>query len=165
MRSSRSVRLTSLTDTRSPACCSTWLSRERLFVIEGTGVDTSINNLCDYLITKYSIEVPALDEAAIHIDRHDVQINRTDIFGDRFVASGTTIDVIVPFTGEKDAFGIRPTTASLNPPRAVVGDHQLLLKITGAELNPEQVRAQIQSTLDEITTHSIDSGTTLRGGS
>jgi hypothetical protein len=115
-------------------------------------LNTSIDDLCDYLVKKYTLDVPVLDEAGIHIDRHDTLINKY-IFRDRFIVSGTTIDVIVPFTGEKDAFGIRPTMASLNPPRAVVSDQQLLIKITGAELSPDQVRAQIQSTLEEIKIH------------
>jgi hypothetical protein len=116
-------------------------------------LNTSINDLCDYLLKKYSIDVPILDEAGIQIDRHDTQIDQADIFGDRFVVSGTTIDVIIPFTGEGDAFGIRPTTASLNPPRAVVSGQYLLIKITGADLNSDKVRAQIQSILNEIRIH------------
>jgi hypothetical protein len=55
-------------------------------------LNTSIDDLCDYLVKKYSIDVPVLDEAGIHIDRQDTQINTQDIFGDRFVVSGTTID-------------------------------------------------------------------------
>jgi hypothetical protein len=116
-------------------------------------LNTSIDDLCDYLVKKYSIDVPVLDEAGIHIDRHDTQTNSADIFGDRFVVSGTTIDVIIPFAGEAEAFGIRPTAFSLSPPRAVVNEQQLLLKITGADLTADRVRAQIQSTLDEIKIH------------
>jgi hypothetical protein len=120
---------------------------------ENQVLNTSIDDLCDYLVKKYSIDVPLLNEAGTHVDRHDIQVNKADIFGDRFVVSGTTIDVIIPFTGERDAFGIRPTAFSLSPPRAVVSDQQLLIKITGADLTADRVRAQIQSTLDEIKVH------------
>jgi hypothetical protein len=116
-------------------------------------LNTSIDDLCDYLVKKYSVDVAVLDEAGIHIDRHDTQIDSRDIFGDPFVVSGTTIDVIIPFTGDGAAFRIRPTAASLSPPRAVVSEQQLLIKITGADLNADRVRAQIQSTLDEIKIH------------
>ncbi len=68
-----------------------------------------MDDLCDYLVKKYSIDVPVLDEVAIYIDRHDTHIDSVNIFGDPFVVSGTTIDVIIPFTGARDAFGRRLT--------------------------------------------------------
>jgi hypothetical protein len=116
-------------------------------------LNTSIDDLCDYLTTKYRIDVPVIDESGIHIDSHDAQVDRMNMFGDRFVASGTQIDVIVPFTGDGGAFAIRPTTASLSPPRAVVKGQELQMTITGVELNADQVRGQIQSALSEIKSH------------
>jgi hypothetical protein len=116
-------------------------------------LNTPIDDLAAHLEQKYIINVPVIDETGIHVDSHDTQLDRVDIFGDRFTASGTQIDVIVPFTGNGEAFTIRPTTASLNPPRAVVRGQQLHLNITGVELNADQVRGQIRSALGEIKTH------------
>jgi hypothetical protein len=116
-------------------------------------LNTSIDDLCDYLLKKYRIDVPVLDEPGIHVDSHDTQVDRADMFGDRYIASGTQIDVVVPFTGDGESFAIRPTTASLNPPRAVVSGEILQMSITGVDLNADQVRGQIQSALTEIQTH------------
>ena len=120
---------------------------------ENQVLNTSIDDLCEYLVKKYSIDVPVLDQAGIYVDSQDTKLDRINIFGDRFVASGTRIDVIIPFTGDPEAFAIRPTTASLNPPRAVVNAQELMMSITGVDLNADQVRGQIQSALSEIKVH------------
>jgi hypothetical protein len=56
---------------------------------ENQVLNTSIDDLCDYLVSKYSMDVPVLDESGIQLASYDTQVDRADIFGDRFVGSGT----------------------------------------------------------------------------
>jgi hypothetical protein len=120
---------------------------------ENQVMNTSVDDLCYTLTNKYCIDVPVLDYTGVQIDPHDMQVQGTDVFGDRIIISGTRIDVIVPFTGEGHIFGIRPPAASIPPPAATVREQELLMSFTGTNLSADQVRSEIQGTLDEIKVH------------
>jgi hypothetical protein len=136
------------------------MGREIMSMVETQILNTSVDDLCSYLVKKYSIDVPTLDENGIHADQQDVQV---DVSGDPMrvildrnrpvYVSGTMVEVFVPFAGEHEAFRISPTTFTFSPPRAIVRPGELVLQITGANLNGEQVKARIQSSLNEIKTH------------
>lgn len=136
------------------------MGREVLGLNENQVLNTSVDDLCAYLVNKYSVDVPVLDEDGIHADQQDTQIDVSRdpmrMILDRgrpFYVSGTIIEVSVPFTGEAEAFKIRPTTYTLNPPRGIVRNGELTLQISGTNLNAEQVKASIQGSLTEIKTH------------
>lgn len=123
-------------------------------------MNTSVDDLCNYLIEKYSIDVPVLDEAGIHADRQDTEIdvsrdpNRWMRDPSRpFYVSGTKIEITIPFTGDGEAFKIRPTTASMNPPRALVRGQQLIMNFIGTDLDADQLRGRIQGAVSEIKVH------------
>lgn len=117
-------------------------------------LNTSADDLCTYFVEKYRIDVPVLQEDAIVVDQHEVQIDvshdpRRAIM-DRsrpFYVAGTAIEITVPFTGEAEAFRIQPTTFSLNPPRASVENGTITLTIEGTTLDASRVRASIDSEL------------------
>lgn len=136
------------------------MGKEILSLPENQVLNTSPDDLCDYLIEKYRIDVPVLNEEDIHVDQRDTQIDVSRdpmrMVLDRgrpFHVSGTTVEVFVPFRGEAEAFKIQPTSFSLNPPRAVIRGNELVLQFTGTNLNGEQVKAGIQNSLNEINTH------------
>jgi len=125
-------------------------------------LNAAVDDLCTYLVSKYRVDVPVLDEGAIHIDREDVRVDVSRdpmrVFMDRsqpFYVSGTTIEITIPFTGEGEAFKIQPTTSWTNPPRARIDRQALRMSITGVDLNGDRVRGQIQGALDQIKT-SLD---------
>jgi hypothetical protein len=73
-------------------------------------MNTSVDDLCSYLVQKYSIDVPVLDEAGIQVDRHVTQIdvsrdpNRRITDRSRpFYVSGTSIETTIPFVGDGEA--------------------------------------------------------------
>lgn len=136
------------------------MKQEILRLSEAQVLNTPVNDLCEYLVEKYSIDVPVLDEEGIHVDQHDTQVDisrdPTRLIFDRsqpFYVSGTTVEVIVPFTGEAEVFGIRPTTFNSNQPLAKIRGNEVVLTFTGPELNGERLRGDIQRQVGEIKTN------------
>jgi hypothetical protein len=64
---------------------------------------------------------------------------------------GTRVEVTLPFEGDAACFDSQPTTLAFNPPRGEVDGKTLIFHVEGVGLLPEQVRAQIQQTLADIT--------------
>ena len=120
-------------------------------------LNTSIDDLCDYLEGKYRVNVPTLIETEIEADQKEAQI---DVSGDRlrairdrsrpFYISGTEIEITVPFEGDIEAFNIHPTSFTFNPPIADVQNNNVIIRVQGTDLNKEKVRSEINRTLSEI---------------
>lgn len=133
------------------------MKSEVLALTEHQVLNTPVDDLCDYLVDKYAIDVPLLKDDEIVIDQKDTQI---DVSGDRmrlirdrsqpFYVSGTVIEASVPFTGEAEAFKIRPTSFTSMSPHAEVGASELLIQVTGTSLTAEQVRSSILDTARDI---------------
>lgn len=129
--------------------------------IEGLAENRILNavpgDLCNYYVSEYVVHVPVLDEASIEVDRREAQIDvsrdpmRFDYGEGRPIyVTGTTINVFVPFSGDAGVFKIRPTTYTTSFPRAVVQGQQLVLSLTGTNLNGDQLKLQIEAALREI---------------
>lgn len=120
-------------------------------------LNTGVDGLCAYFVKKYRIDIPILNRDKIEVDQRETQI---DVSQDPMRAildrsrpvyiPGTEIEVSIPFAGEAKGFTIRPTTFSLNPPRGTVRDGELILSITGTNLESNAVRQEIDSRLDSI---------------
>jgi hypothetical protein len=120
-------------------------------------LNTSVEDLVKYLAGKYQITVPALVEDEIVVEQHDTQIDVSRdsmrIIHDRsrpFHVKGTEIQVEVPFTGEAEAFRIHPSSYDSMPPRAAVRQGRLYFSVSGTNLEPTAVRAEIDRTLKSI---------------
>ena len=119
-------------------------------------IKTSTDDLCDYFVAKYTVEVPNLREDAIVADQQEKEI---DVSNNprRYWSSpgphlmrGTEVSVSIPFTGDRDLFFIRPSHFSSSPPRAEIDGSNLTLRAAGIDLRPDQVRSQIDSQLNHI---------------
>lgn len=131
-------------------------------------LNTPVEDLCNYFYDKYKIEVPTLKKDEIVADQHEI---KTDVSQDPFrhisdrsrpfFIQGTAIVITIPFDGESDAFKIRPTTFTLNPPRAEITGNSLSLTIEGTNLNAERVKRDVDRSISDIETLL----TTLRANS
>lgn len=117
---------------------------------------TSTDDLCDYFVAKYSVEVPVLLEDKIVADQREVEIDVSDdprrrwsTPGPHFMR-GTEISVSIPFTGDRDVFFIRPSHFTSGPPHAEIDGHNVVLRATGVDLKPDQVRSQVDAELNNI---------------
>jgi hypothetical protein len=112
-------------------------------------LNTSLDTAAQYFIDKNAIEVPVLDRAQVVIDSREVSRTIND-WGRQITVTATEIEVSVPFHGAKDAFGIQPSMHPLSPPRALVASGVLLFTVDAHNRNHEQVRKEIERTLDQI---------------
>lgn len=120
-------------------------------------LNTSADDLCAYFQEKYGIDVPVLDESSIVVDQHEKQLDvsrdTNRYISDRsrpFYVAATEIEVTIPFTGDADAFKIKPTTYTTSPPRAEVRSNHVLVRIVGTNLEAARVKETIASTLSDI---------------
>ena len=120
-------------------------------------LNTAPEDLVRYFADKYRIDVPTLIDESISADQREVQIDVSRdpmrFIRDRsrpFHIAGTAVEIHVSFAGEAAVFQIRPTTFSLNPPRARVANNVLVLTVEGLDLSPDQVRGEINRTLAQI---------------
>jgi len=123
-------------------------------------LNTSVDDLCDYYITKFSVNVPVLDVNSIVADQKEAKIDVSGDprYGSRFDGSpvlvdGSTVELEVPFTGESEVFNIRPTTFDFNPPRASVRKNSIILLLTGINQSSEQVKSEFDRLIKNIETY------------
>lgn len=123
-------------------------------------LNTSVDDLSGYFADKYSLDVPVLQRDAIVADQRETKVDKSHDFrygsrlnGRPIMVDGSTVEITVPFTGDAQLFSVRPTTYSLNPPRAGVRGNVLILQFTGVNQSSEQVKSEIEKTLSDIETH------------
>ena len=123
-------------------------------------LNTSVEDLCEYFVKKYRIDIPVLDRDGIVADQHETQVDvskdRSRFIRDQsqpFYIPGTEIEITVPFTGDSLAFTITPTIYSLNPPSGNVRDSILIFFITGVDLETDKVREEINSALNRVDSY------------
>ncbi|MBI4939045.1 MAG: hypothetical protein HY846_12680 [Nitrosomonadales bacterium] len=120
-------------------------------------LNSSVEDLCDYFEKKYKIEVPVLRPDNIVADQRETKI---DVSGDPrryfsnpgqpFYVNGTTVEISVPFEGNSEAFKIRPTSYTMNFPKAEIKNNNLVIKIEGTDLSADQVRNEVNRTISDI---------------
>lgn len=120
-------------------------------------LNTSIDDLCDYLESKNRITSRELREADITVDQVETQI---DVSQDRnrfipnrtrpFHITGTAVTFFVPFDGEADLFKCQPSAFTTAPPRAEVGNGELRFRYEKTEHNAEQLKNEFQRELGEV---------------
>jgi hypothetical protein len=121
-------------------------------------LNSSIDDLCDYLENELQLEVPKLQESEITVDQADTKIDLAA--GGMYVVRGqstyvpaTQITYYVPFTGDRDFFGIRPSSWSMNLPRGKVTPSALMLRYTTTNHDPGNIQGQFNADLASIKKH------------
>ena len=101
-------------------------------------LNTDIDEWVDYLVSEYSIEVPVLDRDGMEVeDQGETNVDVSHQYMQRAIADpsqpayvkGRALLLRIPFSGEKAIFQLRASQYSLNPPRAMIGEHELMLSI------------------------------------
>ena len=124
-------------------------------------LNTSVDDLCSYLVDKYSIDdVPTLRHEAIVVDQSDVQIDVSRdpmrSITDRsrpFYIAGTKVEVTIPLEGDEDFLDIEPTRRIWKPIRGHVNRGELKIHVSGIDLAAERVKEEIEKMLNIIDRH------------
>lgn len=112
-------------------------------------LNTSVETAVQHYIEETAIEVPEIDRANLVVDSREVSRLIND-YGRQITVTTTVIDIIVPFEGAADAFGIRPSTYLMSAPHALVANGKLVFTVDAHNRDHTQVRQEIEGTLDDI---------------
>jgi hypothetical protein len=120
-------------------------------------LNTNPEELSAYFEEKYKIAVPQLDQQGIQVDQSETQVDvsqdRNRFFLDRsqpFYVKGTTVTFFVPFQGDKEAFKCRPSTFTLNPPRADIAEGEIAFRYTTTEHKADAIKSAFDRDLAEV---------------
>ena len=135
--------------------------REEVGTYDGNRLlNTSVDDLSGYFADKYSMDVPVLQRDAIVAEQRETKIDKTHDFrygpridGRPIMVDGSTVEITVPFTGDGSLFSVRPTTYSINPPRASIRGNTLVLQFSGVDQSSGQLKSEIEKALTDIETH------------
>ena len=153
------------------------LSNEVASLSEEQVLNTSPEDLCNYLVDKYAVEAAQIDESGINADYGDAQVDVSHRFEyavlDRsrpLYITGTRLTFYVPFTGDPQLFKCRPSTYNLNPPRATVRNNELVFvyerttqDAAAIEAEFERDRKNVRDYLGWIAPDVEQFNATLRG--
>lgn len=92
-------------------------------------LNSNPESLCRELEEQFSISVPALKELGTQVDQQEA-------------SRGTEIKFFVPFEGDSELFFCKPSSFTLSPPIADVGERELILSYTRLDHDAEAVRAE-----------------------
>lgn len=122
-------------------------------------LNTNVDDLVGYVVEKYRIDVPVLDEAGMHLNHAESQ---RDVYGDPMRiafhmghreplhVTGTEFIVEVPFSGDAELFRVRPSTYDSGPPHGDVVGNTLVFRYWTDNTQSERVRAEIDSWLGSV---------------
>ena len=113
-----------------------------------TLLNTPAEDVVAEIAQQFRFDIPVLRRDQAHADQYEAVVEVHD-YGVRAV-QGTIVELCVPFTGDKDFFFIRPTTFDTNPPRAIVQNGQIIIRVSGQNLAPQTVKQNLDGTLDAI---------------
>jgi hypothetical protein len=119
-------------------------------------LNTPTDDLVAYFAQKYRVDAPVLHRDQAYVDQREGKVKVVDYFSHGFdedahrEVMGTHVELTVPFTGDRQMFFVRPNTFDMNPPRAIVEEDNILLKVAGRDLKPDQVQGALNSSLGDL---------------
>lgn len=121
----------------------------------------NMDELCDYFVAKFKIDVPNLREDEIEASQQDQQYDaRRDRNGVIFDSSRpvwipfTQLTFHVPYDGERDLFYVRASSFTMNPPRAIVMPTELEFSYTTADTNEAgRIKTEFERELGKVREH------------
>jgi hypothetical protein len=134
-------------------------------------LNVSTENVFEYLVEKYRVNVPQLQEDKITMDVDDHWETSRDRFdGTQYRQPGTVYSFFLPFQGDREIFKCRPSSYSFNPPQGEIKSNELiftyfrpLVGLSGREeQEADEVRKSFQNELERAkgylnsTTKDVD---------
>ena len=121
---------------------------------------TEPDALAEYYESEYWVDVPVLDIDATNVDQADQKIDvsrdqrRTITDRSRpFYIDGTRVTFHVPYRGDKALFDMRPSTWSMNPPRALVQTGEIVIRYDTTDHQSTDLRRAFDRVIGEIQQH------------
>jgi hypothetical protein len=106
-------------------------------------------DLARSLADQYGIDVPVLDLGARTVEPREEKRQGRGDFG-LFEYTVNVYSVRIPFTGEAMVFSFRPNLADLNPPRATLDGHAVIIVLEQKHPDAIALGKEIQNTIASI---------------
>lgn len=123
-------------------------------------MNADTNVLAKDLLFSNEVRTPRILEEKIEIEQEEVEV---DVSKDSnryisdpsqpFFITGTRITYRIPFNGDGELFEHKSSLMSLNPPRGVVEDNELLLLFDTTDQNSELIGKEFNNSLSRIKQH------------
>ena len=121
-------------------------------------LNTTVDDLVDYFVAKYTLDVPVLLEDQAQSDQREMQrdVSRDptrvafDFGGGTTYAKGIEVSVEVPFSGHSGLFNVRPDTFSSSAPEGELKSNSMVFHHWTDSNQPAQVRAAYDSWLSRV---------------
>ena len=120
-------------------------------------LNTSPEDLRNYFVEKYTVNVPEIDESRIHVDYGDAKVGISHRF-EYFVSdrsrpayvTGTRLIFYVPFTGDYKLFQFKPSSFNLNPPRAAVKKDELVFVYDRTTQDAQNIEVEFERDKENV---------------
>lgn len=121
-------------------------------------LNTSIEDLCDYLENKYRLEPPVLKQDETYIANHgemdvDVRYDPNRWIDDKskpFYVKGTFAEFAVPFVGDQGLFRFQPSQSYMTTIQGIIKGTEVRLTYTRTDHNGEAMRADFDRNIKMI---------------
>jgi hypothetical protein len=120
-------------------------------------LNTSVDDLSDGIAEKYRVTMVQLKENEITVEQNEASIDVSHdpyrVIFDRsspFFVKGTGVSFFVPFEGDSGLFKCRPSTYTMNPPRASIGNAELIISYERTDHDADAIKASFQAELGRI---------------
>lgn len=116
-------------------------------------LNVSEEDLFKYLVDKYVIELPVLQEDKIYIadqSEVDIDVSRRIEFDYGGTVKGLQVAIAIPFTGDSELFQYQPSNYTLNPPKGKVAKEEMHLIYRRADHNPVELKRAYEGDVNKI---------------
>jgi hypothetical protein len=121
-------------------------------------LNVSEDDLCQSLISQYSLEFPVLHDNDIYVyDQRETEIDVSQdmrrFFPDTRIpsyAKGISIIISVPFSGDSNLFQYQPSTFTLNPPRGQIEGQEIRLIYERVKHDTDELKQAYTRDVKEI---------------
>ena len=127
---------------------------------EGRLLNTSPEDLKNYLFEKYAITPITLLRDQWYADHQDVAVDVRhdpmrwiDDRGRPVMVAGERVEVRIPFEGESELFYTKANTFNTNPPHAIIEKNEIILRYDSPADRPSDVRSLVDQALRDIEQH------------
>lgn len=118
-------------------------------------INSSVEDLVNYIIVKFETEVPILDTENATVDQREAAVTVSGFMygldrGETRSVPGTLVTLEVPFKGDATMFRIQASTFTSAPPIGEIRGQTLVLSASGTELDSTQVQASFDRSLHDV---------------
>lgn len=112
---------------------------------------TPEDDVIEELMNAFRIVVPTLDREGVSIEPVKQGYGTVERFGDSIRVTQNTITLLIPYTGDRAVFTLRPNPYMDPAPQGEVTDTEVRLVWTGQSTDHEFVRRALEERITEIT--------------